>query len=219
MQLGSHAQIPDGLLAEIALLREKPHQGVPSRNLALHQGIDEHNSTAALGLRASLLLKCVGSSYTKGNILFPDSEEASYVEIRIPDVTNSLRAFTRDVTTVFDGLYSRTSQIIQLTEWTLGTADFDQVGWKTCELMRRAYGEPRSLEVACAHVFRFDEEIEVRALLMQIFVNQWSAILAPVPITFFISIDEEYLKFHLHDAKVAKYVSEKLARWSPQLNC
>jgi RHS repeat-associated protein len=65
MQLGSStSQIPDGLLAAITLLREKPHQGVPSRNLAPHQGIDERNSTAALGLRASEHLNRVWPRYT-----------------------------------------------------------------------------------------------------------------------------------------------------------
>jgi len=64
MQLGSDVQIPDGLLAEIALLREKPHQGVPSRNLALHHGIDERNSTAAIGIRASEQLNRIWPRYT-----------------------------------------------------------------------------------------------------------------------------------------------------------
>ena len=64
MQLGSEAQIPDGLLAEIALLREKPHQGVPIWNLALHQGTDERNSTAAIEIRASAQLNRIWSRYT-----------------------------------------------------------------------------------------------------------------------------------------------------------
>jgi RHS repeat-associated protein len=64
MQLGSDTRIPDGLLAAITLLREKPHQGVPSSNPAPHQGIDEHNSTAALGLRASAALNRVWPRYT-----------------------------------------------------------------------------------------------------------------------------------------------------------
>jgi len=64
MQLSSDAQIPDGLLAANALLREKPHQGVPSWNLAPHQGIDERNSTAAIGIRAALHLERVRSRYT-----------------------------------------------------------------------------------------------------------------------------------------------------------
>lgn len=65
MQLrSSTTQIPDGLLAAMTLLSEKPHQGVPSRNLAPHQGIDERNSTAALGLRASEHLNRIWPRYT-----------------------------------------------------------------------------------------------------------------------------------------------------------
>ena len=64
MQLRSDVQIPDGLLAANVLLREKPHQGVPSWKSALNQGIDERNSTAAIGLRAGLLLNRVESRYT-----------------------------------------------------------------------------------------------------------------------------------------------------------
>jgi len=64
MQLSSDAQIPDGLLAANALLREKPHQGVPSWNLAPHQGIDERNSTAAIGLRVGQHLNRVWPRYT-----------------------------------------------------------------------------------------------------------------------------------------------------------
>jgi hypothetical protein len=60
MQLGSDAQIPDGLLAAMTLLNEKPHQGVPSWKSALHQGIDEANSTAAIGIRASAQLIASG---------------------------------------------------------------------------------------------------------------------------------------------------------------
>jgi len=51
MELHSNAHIPDGLLASMTLLSEKPRLGVPSWESALHQGIDERNSTALLGLR------------------------------------------------------------------------------------------------------------------------------------------------------------------------
>jgi RHS repeat-associated protein len=64
MQLSSDAHIPDGLLAANVLLSEKPRQGVPSWNPALHQGIDEANCTAAIGLRASQSLNRIGSRYT-----------------------------------------------------------------------------------------------------------------------------------------------------------
>ena len=64
MQLNSDVQIPDGLLAANALLREKPHQGVSSRNPALYQGPTVCNSTTALGLRGQAELNRVRSRYT-----------------------------------------------------------------------------------------------------------------------------------------------------------
>jgi len=51
MELISNTSIPEGLLASMTLLSEKPHQGVPSWESALHPGIDERNCTAVLGLR------------------------------------------------------------------------------------------------------------------------------------------------------------------------
>jgi hypothetical protein len=51
MELISNTHIPDGLLASMTLLSEKPRQGVPSRESALHPGIDERNCTAVLGLQ------------------------------------------------------------------------------------------------------------------------------------------------------------------------
>jgi hypothetical protein len=51
MELHSNAHIPDGLLASMTLLSEKPRQGVTSRESALHPGIDERNCTALLGLQ------------------------------------------------------------------------------------------------------------------------------------------------------------------------
>jgi hypothetical protein len=51
MELHSNAHIPDGLLAAMTLLSEKPRHGVTSWESAPHQGIDERNCTAAIGLR------------------------------------------------------------------------------------------------------------------------------------------------------------------------
>ena len=51
MELVSGSHIPDGLLAAMTLLSEKPRQGVPSWNPAPIQGITEANCTTAIGLR------------------------------------------------------------------------------------------------------------------------------------------------------------------------
>ena len=79
MQLASGTHIPDGLLAAMTLLNEKPRHGVESRNPAPHPGIDERNSTVAIGLRAALHLEAVRESEraryyasTMGRFLSPD---------------------------------------------------------------------------------------------------------------------------------------------------
>ncbi len=51
MELSPNSRVPDGLLAAMTLLSEKPHQGLPSWESAPHPGIDERNCTALLGLR------------------------------------------------------------------------------------------------------------------------------------------------------------------------
>ncbi len=51
MQPASEHHIPDGLLASITLLSEKPRHGATSRKSAPQSGIHEANSTAAIGLQ------------------------------------------------------------------------------------------------------------------------------------------------------------------------
>ena len=72
MELVSGSHIPDGLLAAITLLSEKPRQGVPSWNPAPIQGISEANCTALLGLR----LGCSG--IVSGTVVATNTEVFSY---------------------------------------------------------------------------------------------------------------------------------------------
>jgi len=62
MQLASGTHIPDGLLAAMTLLNEKPRHGVARKNVASNPGIDERNSTVAIGFRASLALDAARQS-------------------------------------------------------------------------------------------------------------------------------------------------------------
>jgi len=58
------ARIPNGLLAAMPQLREKPHQGLLSSNPALYLGFNVCKSTTVLGLRAAEHLERVRSRYT-----------------------------------------------------------------------------------------------------------------------------------------------------------
>jgi hypothetical protein len=72
MELLSNTSIPDGLLASMTLLSEKPRLGVPSRKSALHQRIDQRNCTAVLGLR----FPC--SEIVSGTVVAPNNGFTKY---------------------------------------------------------------------------------------------------------------------------------------------
>jgi RHS repeat-associated protein len=81
---GSH--IPDGLPAADLLLSEKPCHGFKSNNPAPHPGIDERNSTLAIGLRASLALHAVRQSeraryYSENDARFVSPDWSAKVEL------------------------------------------------------------------------------------------------------------------------------------------
>jgi len=95
MQLASGTHIPDGLLAAMTLLNEKPRHGFESGNPAPHPGIDECNSTLAKGLRASLALDAARQSEraryygsTTGRFLSPDPSGLYYANPTNPQSLN-----------------------------------------------------------------------------------------------------------------------------------
>ncbi len=95
MQLASGTHIPDGLLAVMTLLSEKPRHGVESNNPAPHPGIDERNSTLAIGFRASLALDAARESeraryYSENDARFltPDPSGLMYAQLTNPQSLN-----------------------------------------------------------------------------------------------------------------------------------
>jgi RHS repeat-associated protein len=91
MQLSSGTQIPDGLLAAMTLLDEKPRLGVPTWNPAPQPGINEHNSTVAIGMRAGLALNAARQSgraryygSNMGRFLSPDTGADAVMGVPVP---------------------------------------------------------------------------------------------------------------------------------------
>ncbi|MGH9724934.1 MAG: RHS repeat-associated core domain-containing protein [Candidatus Acidiferrales bacterium] len=64
MQLSSGSQIPDGLLAAMSQLAENSRQGVPSKNPALHQGIDAPKMQNAMEFQSFVSTTRIGSRCT-----------------------------------------------------------------------------------------------------------------------------------------------------------
>ena len=113
MQLASGTHIPDGLLAAMTLLNEKPRHGVASKNVASNPGIGERNSTVAIGFRASLALDAVRQSEraryyasTMGRYLSPDwsknPEGVPYADFTNPQTLNLYSYVKNNPLSAFD---------------------------------------------------------------------------------------------------------------------
>jgi RHS repeat-associated protein len=63
MQLGPNSQISDGLMAAMALLSEKPHQGFVTKKTGLHPASSAPNFRVTLGLQAILIENGVRKTY------------------------------------------------------------------------------------------------------------------------------------------------------------
>jgi hypothetical protein len=156
-----------------------------------------------------------GWSLEEGKLTALDSDSC-FVTVPIPQSMRLLHPFSLDLMSIFDDMFTRCGFVLQLTEWTLGSSEYDQVGWKVVDSMRRAFGENRSLEVAPVHVMRFDELLETRALMMQVLLNSWSAIVTAVPVNYFFAFDEDGVRVCVANRQIAATVIAALSRWNPR---
>ena len=155
-----------------------------------------------------------GWSLEGGRLVALDSDSC-FVTVPIPQGMRLLHPFSLDLMSILDDMFTRCGFILQLTEWTLGSSEYDQVGWKAVDLMRRAFGEDRSMEVAPVHVMRFDEVLETRALMMQVLLNSWSAIVTAIPVNYFFDFDEDGVRVCVANRQIAAKVFAALSRWNP----
>lgn len=87
MQLASRTHIPDGLLAAITLLSEKPRLGFERNNPALHPGHNVWNFTAASGVSWSLASE-THTSHVMGRFMSPDPSGLVYADPSNPQSLN-----------------------------------------------------------------------------------------------------------------------------------
>jgi len=156
-----------------------------------------------------------GWSLEGGKLAALDAESC-FVTVPVPQGIRPLHPFSLDLMSIFDDRFNRSGFILQLTEWTLGSSEYDQVGWKAVDLMRRAFGESRPMEVAPVHIMRFDELLETRALMMQVLLNSWSAIVAAIPVNYFFDFDEDGVRVCVANRDIAATVFAAMSRWNPR---
>ena len=141
---------------------------------------------------------------TSEDTLYYQNEEEPSFMVKAPLEDRRLAALTHDILmlsdpSMFDGGF------VWLRQWKVGVSELARPGWRIIEAIRRAHGDPRSLDIAPGQLFRHDEFVELHAFLIQIMAYGWGAYFVP-------SFGDYLLHFRTSDKFFCKARSaEKLA--------
>ncbi len=104
-----------------------------------------------------------------------------------------------------------------ITLFSIGSPQLERTGWMQIELMRRAFGELRTLEVARGHWFRNGQVVELAAFLTVCIEFGWDAWLVPAGEQFFIRVShDEYAVIATRDEKTYEKCMGELKNLDPQ---
>jgi len=143
----------------------------------------------------------------------PSAEQRFFVTA--PEEFRRIMRFAR-IMLSFRGEAAFSGGLIWLRRWNIGTPQFTKVGWQIIEDIRRAHGDPRSLELAPAQLFRDDEFSEMQALLMQVIGFGWVAEFIPSTSGFFVHFkDNRQVCFTSQSGESLDSLRTDFSEWNP----
>jgi hypothetical protein len=117
---------------------------------------------------------------------------------------------------IFRGEANFSGGLLWLQRWDIGSPQLVWPGWRILEDIRRAHGEPRSLESAPAQLFRDDELVGLHAFLVQVIAFGWVADFVPSSGRFFLHFkDNRQVCCTAESADTLKELRETFQRWNP----
>jgi tetratricopeptide (TPR) repeat protein len=158
----------------------------------------------------------VGLAVDEHDFLYYEAPEEHSFFIKHPPEHRRIVALTYDILTVTP-LNNFYGGLIWLYGWHLGVNELVRPGWRILEDMRRAHGDPRSLDLAPAQCFRNDEFVELHACLLQVVAYGWPACFLPSGSEFFVEFrSSERAFFYLKEPKMLDELYSKLGSWGPE---
>ena len=146
-------------------------------------------------------------------VCYGPSEEHRFF-VKAPEEFRRIMAFTLMLTHRRGAAFS--GGLIWLRRWNIGTPQFIRVGWRIIEDIRRAHGDPRSLELAPAQLFRDDEFSEMQAFLMQVIGFGWVAEFVPSTAGFFVHFkDNRQVCFTSQSGDLLNSLRTDFSEWNP----
>jgi hypothetical protein len=135
--------------------------------------------------------------------------------ITAPTEHHDIVVLTRAIL-LFQGEGDFSGGFIWLQRWDIGSPQIVRVGWRILEDIRRAHGEPRSLETAPAQFFRDDELVELHAFLVQVVAFGWLADFVPCARRFFLHFKTNgQICFIAESAATLKELRTAFQEWNP----
>jgi hypothetical protein len=131
--------------------------------------------------------------HAEGTNLYYTNPEANSMELTFPERPLRVTYFARMASML--GIQDESlfyGALLWITEAGAGSLQLEKSGWRIVEKMRQGFGENRSLQTACGHLFRADELVDLTAFLVPCFVFAWDAYVVPNGDNdFFIHIDHD----------------------------
>lgn len=159
--------------------------------------------------------RSAGLNLTEEDSLYYKPLAESRFFVSAPEEFRRILPFTRGMLT-FRGEAAFSGGLVWLRRWEIGVPQFVRVGWQIIEAIRRAHGDPRSLELAPAQVFRDDEFSDLQAFLVQVTGFGWVAEFVPSAGRFFAHFkDNRQVCFTSESIDSLNELRTHLSQWNP----
>ncbi|HEX3739301.1 MAG TPA: hypothetical protein VHV29_06205 [Terriglobales bacterium] len=157
----------------------------------------------------------VGPQESNGVLRYETSNQDYSFFVLAPETFREITILARAML-VFRGDANFYGGLLWLRRWDIGSPQLVHAGWRIMEEMRGAHGEPRSLEMAPAQLFREDELTDLHVFLIQVIGFGLVADLVPTAGSFFVHFkDNRQVCFTCESMELLNELRTTFTAWNP----
>ena len=154
-------------------------------------------------------------SVSKDNIPFYKESDLPPFFMRAPVVLRQAMNFVLTLVSATKGT-SFEGGFIWFYQYHGGTLNSAHLGWKIIESIRRANGDPRTLDLAPAQHFRSNEAAELSIFLLQAVVFGWAGYFMPSGFNCLVNFrSSERWFFHSNEERTLTSLFTAMEEWNP----
>lgn len=152
---------------------------------------------------------------TKDNYLY-FSETRHCIAIELPEKPFQLVALANSLLPYSDALPFQ-GALLWIRQWGVWNEQIERAGFRVMEMMRRSYGDARSLEDAPGYLFDEQELVDSQVSLVQPLLIGWDAFLVPEAGDYLVATSHDETTYVLsRTAQVHQRILAELQPWNPR---